>query len=242
MCYKYATPTLEEMVKYLDEQPGYTIEDYHHYYLANGFDRPYLPITAQENNKVIELARWGLLKGKLADDTKAKERAAKTLNARNDNIFDTWSYKDNILPHKCLIWSIGFFEHKWDNPDNSRSKKTPYFIYMKDRKPFTFGGLYEYNVDFDTGEVIKTFSIITTEANELMAEIHNSQKRMPLIILPDERERWLNDMDKEGVEHMMRTLPDGYLDAYTISKTIVNSEPNSPEVQEEYIYPKDTLF
>ena len=59
MCYKYATPTLEEMVKYLDEQPGYTIEDYHHYYLANGFDRPYLPITAQENNKSIELARWG---------------------------------------------------------------------------------------------------------------------------------------------------------------------------------------
>ncbi len=242
MCYKYATPTLEEMVEYLKEQPAYTINDYQHYYLANGFNRPYLPITTQEKNGTIELAKWGLLKGKIADDAKAKERAAKTLNARNDKIFETWSYKDNILPHRCLIWSIGFFEHKWDDPNNKKSKKTPHFIYMKDKQPFTFGGLYDYNIDFETGEIIKTFSIITTEANQLMADIHNSQKRMPLVIQPNDRVEWLSDIDRVSVKNMMQTLPDGNLDAYTISKSIINSQPNIPEVQEKFIYPKDTLF
>ncbi len=242
MCYKYATPKLEELIEYLGEQPEYTIEDYFHYYFADGFNHQFMPVTTSANNRLIEKAIWGLVPEYIEDSKQAKERADQNLNARSETIFSRPSYAPYISTQRCLAWASGFFEHHWD--DAKGRSKTPYFIYSKDKQPFTFGGLYTNWVRPDTGEVFKTFSIITTEANHLLSEIHNNKQRMPLIIPESDRDTWLSNLSKEAITDLMKPLPDGLLSAHTISKLVTSrtEERNVPEVQDIYIPPKDTLF
>jgi putative SOS response-associated peptidase YedK len=117
----------------------------------------------------------------------------------------------------------------------------PYFIYMPNHEPFSFGGIYSHWTHPDTGEVFTTFSIITTEANELMSQIHNIKKRMPLIIQPKDREKWLAAITEAEIKELMQPLPDGILQAHTISKLITTrgADNNVPEVQAAY---KEELF
>ena len=67
-------------------------------------------------------------------------------------------------------------------------------------------------VNQNTGEVLITFSVITTAANELMSEIDNEKKRMHFVLAPAERDKWLGRLYKPGVVDMMKPLPDGYLE------------------------------
>ncbi len=76
--------------------------------------------------------------------------------------------------------------------ENHRKNKYPHFIYLKNKEPFAMGGIYSDWVNKETGEIIKTFPIITTEANPIMADIHNTKKRMPLIIDRNKEKKWIN--------------------------------------------------
>ncbi|MEZ5011540.1 MAG: SOS response-associated peptidase family protein [Bacteroidales bacterium] len=93
---------------------------------------------------------------------------------------------------------------------------------------------------------VYSFSIITATANKLMAEIHNSKKRMPVIINHFHEEAWLytgTAVDK--LRFLMTSYPDGILDAHTISPMIGNTriDRNRPEIIKPYSYPTDqTLF
>lgn len=239
MCYKYATPTLDELLAHLASAPSYDIRDYAQYYYADGFAHPFMAVTTNEEPTVIQPAMWGLVPGWAKSLEQAKDMAAKCLNAVSEKIFETASFKNHILKQRCLIWVKGFYEWQWRDKGKN---KIPHFIYMKDRQPLTFGGVYTKWVHPDTGELITTFSIITTEANALMAEVHNNKKRMPLVILPQDREKWLSNLTKDEVTVMMQPLADGLLDCHTISKLITGrDERNVPEVQEPFNY-ENSLF
>ena len=107
----------------------------------------------------------------------------------------------------------------------------PYFIRSIDSEPFTLGCVYSDWVNRETGEVIKTFSIITTPPNQLMGKIHNQGQRMSLVILPEDRDRWLGPLTKEEITDMMRPLPDGYLEGYPVSNLVYKKgvDANVPE-------------
>lgn len=240
MCYKYATPKLEELLDHLKEQPPYTVEDYFEYYLADGFAHQYMPITTVERPRIISKAIWGLVPQWVTEPKQAKEFADKTLNAKSETIYERPSYKNYIGSKRCLIWTNGFFEHQW--LDSKGKNKQPYFIYMNDKKPFCFGGIYSEYLNPATGELLNTFSIVTTEANTLMAEIHNNKKRMPLILTSATRESWISNLNKQQIQDLMQPLDDGELQAHRISKLITSrtEDRNVPEVQVEV--PSDTLF
>lgn len=242
MCYKYATPKLKDLLAHLEGMSPYEIEDYFEYYLADGFVTQFMPITTTENNRKIEKAIWGLVPDWILDSKEAKEWSIMTLNAKSETVFEKASFKKYIGSQRCLIWASGFFEHRWD--DAKGKSKTPFFIYMPNYEPFTMGGVYSEWVRPDTGEILKTFSIITTEANQLLSEIHNNKKRMPLIITADKREAWLSDLNNEQIKELMQPLPDNILQAHTISKLITSRQdnPNQPAVQEQYDYNKTGLF
>jgi putative SOS response-associated peptidase YedK len=89
-----------------------------------------------------------------------------------------------------------------EGPKGQRAKQ-PYAVAMKDGSPFGLGGLWENWKAPASGEWIRTFAIVTTDANELVAEIHD---RMPLIIAPGDCERWLSD-DPDPHDLMRRTRP-----------------------------------
>jgi putative SOS response-associated peptidase YedK len=101
-------------------------------------------------------------------------------------------YRDAYRRRRCILPVDGFFEWK---AIKGQKAKQPYAIAMKDRSPFGIGGLWENWKDPTSGEWIRTFAIITTPANELVAEIHD---RMPVILAPTDYVRWLSDEPDPG--------------------------------------------
>lgn len=151
----------------------------------NAFTYPKTPVVANTNVQEIALFQWGLI------PTWAKDKSiqAYTLNAKIETLAEKPSFKNNINK-RCIILADGFIEWQW--LDAKGKKKQPYLITIPNNELFAFAGIWSEWVDTQTGEVIKTYSIVTTEANNLMAEIHNTKKRMPIILNPANEMAWLN--------------------------------------------------
>lgn len=151
----------------------------------SGFDFPKTPVISDEDTQRVQLFNWGLIPSWSMDDDIRKF----TLNARIETLAQKPSFKDAIH-QRCLILSTGFFEWQWR--DSKGKEKRKYLIQPQTEELFAFAGIWSEWTNPENGETKKTYSIITTEANELMSEIHNTKKRMP-VILPKENEYdWLN--------------------------------------------------
>lgn len=119
------------------------------------------------------------------------------------------------------------------------------YIYLKGERVFAFAGLYDSWKDPESGNTLNTFSIITTKANPLLAQIHNTKKRMPVILSKDVEAEWLDI--KQPVHEILSLLKPYHQDnmeAHTISKLISkrNVEKNVPELIEPYDYNSGKLF
>lgn len=229
MCYHVST---KEKGKLIEALPTYEVKgDPIQYFHVSGFARPYLPVTLNSEPKVIQEARWKLIPHWVKTEEEAK-KYANTLNAESSEIFDKASYKPYIKKYRGLLWIDGFYE-----PHNVEGKKDTenFYIYRPNKELFSLGIVYAPWVDTDTGEVTNTFSVITVKANELLAEIHNEKKRMPLIIAPGDREAWLNASTKEDIEALFKPYPDGELSAHKIATRVTapkkGQETNTPDVQ-----------
>ena len=75
---------------------------------------------------------------------------------------------------------------------SKRKKKQKYLITPKDQELFAFAGIYSSWKNPQNHELVNSYSIVTTDANDLMREIHNSKKRMPVVLKKEDRETWLS--------------------------------------------------
>jgi len=116
----------------------------------------------------------------------------------------------------------GFYEWK---AIRGQSAKQPYAIAMKDDKPFGIGGLWENWKDPTSGEWIRTFVVITTDANELVAQIHN---RMPLILAPADYVRWLSD--EPDPHDLLRPFQAEPMRMWPISTRVNKPENDDPSI------------
>ena len=112
-----------------------------------------------------------------------------TLNAKIETIDEKSSFK-NSVNKRCLVIANGFYEWQW--LDCKGKSKIKYEIGIDNDNLFAFAGLYSQWVNTITGEIKDTYTIVTTQANELMAEIHNTKKRMPIILKQEDEKKWLN--------------------------------------------------
>lgn len=151
--------------------------------IFNGFDHPRTPIILNSEPTLIQCVEWGLM------PFWAKDRNLQdsTLNAKIETLQEKPSFK-NILHRKCLVIVDGFFEWKW--LDEKGKNKEKHLITMPDNEPFALAGLWSEWKD-STGETLKTYTIITTEAKGIMREIHNSKLRMPVVLKPEIENDWL---------------------------------------------------
>jgi putative SOS response-associated peptidase YedK len=94
---------------------------------------------------------------------------------------------------------------------------------MKDDSPFGIGGLWENWKEPASGDWIRTFAIITTDANELVADIHD---RMPLILAPGDYARWLSE--EPDPRELMRPFPASPLRTWPISSRVNKPENDDP--------------
>ncbi|HTO15503.1 MAG TPA: SOS response-associated peptidase family protein [Edaphocola sp.] len=147
----------------------------------NAFDFPQMAILGNNNVQQLQIARWGLLPP-FAD---VNFNRVNTLNARIETLEEKKSFK-NSIKYRCLIPVSAFFEWKWLDGKGNRKQK----FKISGIGDFLFlGGLFsEVN-----GQM--SFSIVTTVANELMSEIHNIKKRMPLILTKENKGLWLEGGD-----------------------------------------------
>jgi putative SOS response-associated peptidase YedK len=150
----------------------------------NGFDFPLTPIIIDENPKIITHYNWGLIPSWSKDDEIKKF----TLNARIETVVEKPSFR-NSVNKRCLIIANGFYEWQW--LDSKGKNKNKFEIGIVNDDLFAFAGLYSEWTDTITGEIKNTYTIVTTEANTLMAEIHNIKKRMPIILKPEDEIKWL---------------------------------------------------
>ena len=125
---------------------------------------------------------------------------------------------------RCIVPVDGFFEWK---AIKGQKAKQPYAIAMKDGSPFGLGGLWENWKDPTSGEWVRTFAIITTDANELVAEIHD---RMPLILAPTDYVRWLSD--ESDPRDLMRPFPAEPMRMWPISTRVNKPENDDPSIVE----------
>ena len=130
---------------------------------------------------------WGLIPYWV----KEPDGGRKPINARAENVASLPSFRNAYAKRRCLVPVDNFFE--WKAIKGERAKQ-PYAIAMKDGSPFGIAGIWEAWKHPETGEIIRTFAVITTEANELVAEIHN---RMPVIIAPEKYDRWLSPIEPD---------------------------------------------
>lgn len=210
-----------------------------HYYLS-GFNHPKTPVISSVDPNVIDAFHWGLIPAFCKTVKDAKEMMVKTLNAKSETVFALPSFKNSIRQKRCMILADGFYEWR-----TLGKLKYPYFIQLKNKEAFAFGGIYNDWVNKETGEVINSFSIITTRANPLMEKIHNVKLRMPLILPKEVEKDWLNSNLKDNeVAELMKPLDETKMEAYSISKLITNrnENPDKPEIQSPFEYPELAMF
>ena len=237
MCYNLAA---EQRIKALQDMYGVRI-DYDHayfdgYYQISGFAHPKLPVLSMEHTQGFELMQWGLIPSWTKDEEKAKEFSNMALNAKAETIFEKPMFRKLIMSKRCILPVDGFYEWR-----EIAKVKYPYYIFPKDGTLFSFGCIYDTWANTETGEVINSFAIVTTEANEIMAMIHNSKKRMPLILSGENWRQWLEPKTtKEEIKALLKPSANEILSYHTISKDIShrNLDTNYPEIQKEVLYPE----
>jgi len=153
----------------------------------NAFSLPDCPIICANNPSNIQLYTWGLIPAWSKNLQYANEIRMKTFNAKSESLTTKASFRHLLKENKCLVLTNGFYE--WQ----ARGKeKQPFFITIKDTEGVALAGLHDSWENRDTGEIFNTFTIITAEANPLMAKIHNTKKRMPVILNEIEERAWID--------------------------------------------------
>lgn len=181
MCFYFGLPSTPAKISKRYKIPFELPEQFIASEKYNGFAHPTTPIITNDKPDVIGLASWGLL----PHWTKDKAFRKNTLNARIETVESLPSFRD-VLSNRCLIPATCFYDWRHEG-----KTKIPYTVYNQESEIFSFAGIYSDWVDATTDEVLRTYSILTTEANDTMKYIHNVKQRMPIILKVDDEEKWL---------------------------------------------------
>jgi len=158
-----------------------------------------------------DLLRWGLVPS-WADDPSVGNRM---INARAETAAERPAFREAMRRRRCLVPADGFYE--WQKQDGSK-RKQPHLIRMKNDRPFAFGGLWENWWRGD--DRIESFTILTTSPNVLIAPIHD---RMPVIVPPDEYDRWLDPAASTAdVAGLLRPYPPEGMETQPVSTQVNN--------------------
>ena len=154
---------------------------------VNGFSYPNLPIIVDKTSNIISTNfMWGLIPSWSKDDEIRKN----TLNARIETVEDKPSFKSSIN-NRCLVIVTGYYEWHWNDPKGKDKEK--YLINSQEDEIFCLAGLYSKWLNPNSGEMLNTYTILTTEANKTMQYVHNHKKRMPVMIKKIDEKKWLDE-------------------------------------------------
>ena len=179
-----------------------------------------LPIVTNAAPGQIRLVQWGLVPGWVRE----LKKAVKPINARAETLADKPSFRQLLQRRRCLVLADSFYE--WQQ---TPAGKVPHRILRRDEQPFAFAGLWDEWLDRDSGEVLPTFTIVTTEPNELMARLHT---RMPVLLAGRAAEQaWLDDtLNLTDHQRLLLPYPATDMKAYAVTTRVNSPAHNDPDV------------
>jgi putative SOS response-associated peptidase YedK len=142
------------------------------------------------------------------------------INTRAETILEKPSFKSSFKRRRCLVPADGFYEWK------KEKIKVPHRIMLRSGEPFALAGIWDTWMDAE-GNELRTFSIITTSPNELIASIHN---RMPVILARDAEKKWLQETDERTLLELLKPYPAEEMKAYKISSTVNSPAHDNPDI------------
>lgn len=217
MCGRYTLKTPKKIIEQIFDRP--LSLDYQPRYNIAPTQQVLALRTDEEGTSDWEYFRWGLI----PHWSKDKSIAHKLINARSETVRQKYSFRDAVKKRRCLVVADGFFEWK----AVSGGGKQPFYFKLRTGIPFAFAGLWEYWIDIETGDEIRSCNILTRVADVTVSEVHH---RMPVILQPVAYPYWLSpDTPMETVEKLWSkaALPDE-LDVIRVNRA-VNSVANDSE-------------
>lgn len=234
MCYNISLSKTADRIEHRFNAKFGQPESFEPIYHSSAFSTPAHPVITSERLNIIQAFQWGLIPFWVKDEHSADKIRFRTLNARAETIFDKPAFRLSIKEKRCLVLVDGFYEWR-----EVRKNKYPYYIKLFGDEAFALAGIWDSWIHNQTGQVKNTFSIITTRANPLMEMIHNTRKRMPVILKPGDEKTWLNkNLDTEEIRALLNPYDEKEMEAYLISRLISSKKTNTnvPEVIERYEY------
>lgn len=208
----------QETIQELEEQFLRIKETQGPIFHASGYAHPSFPIIDDLEDLSVKGHLWGLVPSWVKDREQATSIWNRTLNARSETLLDKPSFRTAAKRGRCLVVTDGFYEHHHKN-----GKSFPYIVRHKNEEPMIMAGLKEEWTEPETGNIWRSFTIVTTVGNELLKEIHNNPKmkeaRMPVILDRESQKHWLEEWDLDPAERI-KTLCQPYaeddLKAHTV--------------------------
>ena len=213
--------------------------DFNYFYRA--FSNPMIPVIAGDQPEQVSQMQWGLIPSWARDRKKAMQLRKGCYNARSESLQEKPSFREALIKGRCLVLAHGFFE--WQHIKGAR---IPWYIRLKDDSPFAFAGLADAWQDPEDGSIHQTCSIVTTEANPLMEKIHNTKKRMPVILTRENEKGWISgDISLLKARQLLLPYDQEEMHAHTIAPGITDpkADPGDPKIIQAHEYPvTGTLF
>jgi putative SOS response-associated peptidase YedK len=174
-------------------------------------------VTEDEKGRHLQFMKWGIPRFIQKDVEKM------LINTRAESAFSPF-WNKTVLNQRILIPATGFYE--WEKASDARKK--PFLIHPKEEKLYSFAGIWSTWKD-KTGKDWKVYSIMTTEANKEMSEVHN---RAPVMLHPEDEASWIEPSSKtrDDIEPLLRPFEDNGLEIYRVSDEVNNPRNNFPEL------------
>jgi putative SOS response-associated peptidase YedK len=172
---------------------------------------PIVRVDPRDGERELTMARWGLIPFWMKEKPKVPH-----INARAETVHKLPLFREAFARRRCLVPATGFYE--WQQRADG---KQPWRFVRRDLEPFAFAGLFEFARL--NGEEILSATIIVGEPNPLVAAVHD---RMPVILMPDDYDRWLGPGERpDGLRGLLRPYDAALMKGYEVSR-VVNSVKN----------------
>jgi putative SOS response-associated peptidase YedK len=187
--------------------------------------QPVVRLERDSDGRELVLMCWGLVPSFAKSLANFKDFS--TFNARAETLTSSATWRTPFKKRRCIIPTDGFYE--WKKLDDSpKPAKQPYAISLKSGEPFAFAGLWDAWKDPQGEQWLQSFSIVTTEANEIMAPIHT---RMPVILHRRDWTEWLDhDSERPVPVHLLRPYDSGEMRTDACNPAVGNVRNNGPEM------------
>jgi putative SOS response-associated peptidase YedK len=175
-------------------------------------------VRQEVDHNCLDHMSWGLVPHWVKDIKTYK----RLINARSETVAEKPSFLSAVKYRRCIIPASGFYE--WSH---SVEPKQPYYIHMADSSPMLLAGIWDQRGEPEKEDYLKSFAILTTAANELIAPLHD---RMPVIIKPEDCALWLSHgmHDPEQLRGLYKPYPSNLLDSYKVPSLVNNTRYDAP--------------